>query len=194
MPYISIFVMIHPSVASGGRDMPRPYPNALSLSRRVLRALVALNLVAGALIAALFVMSLVVPSWLTTALGGRLSDGGATLVLGMRAIMLIGVAAVPLTHVVLSRLLAIVETVRDGDPFVAENAARLQRIAWSVLGLASLHVAVVSIATSVSTPGFPIDIKWRFDVSRWVTVLLLFVLARVFEHGTRMRDDLEGTV
>jgi hypothetical protein len=25
-------------------------------------------------------------------------------------------------------------------------------------------------------------------------VLLLFVLARVFDEGTRMRDDLEGTV
>ena len=173
---------------------PRPYPNALSLSRRVLRALVPLNLLAGALILALLVTSLVAPAWLTTALGGRLSDASQTLVLGMRAIMLIGLASVPLTHVVLSRLLAIVETVRDGDPFVAENAARLQRIAWSVLGLAVLHVGVMSIATSISTPSFPVDIKWRFETTRWVTVLLLFVLARVFEHGTRMREDLAGTV
>ena len=174
--------------------MTPPYPDALSLSRRVLHVLIALNLVAGVLILALFVMSLVAPSWLTTALGGRLSDGGAAILLGMRGIMLIGIAAVPLTHVVLSRLLAIVDTVRAGDPFVVENAARLQRIAWSVLGLTLLNVAVMSIATSISSPSFPIDIKWRFDVSRWVTVLLLFVLARVFEHGTRMRDDLEGTV
>jgi len=49
--------------------------------------------------------------------------------------MVIGIAGVPLMHVVLSRLLAIVETARDGDPFVSENAGRLQRIAWSVLGL-----------------------------------------------------------
>ena len=28
----------------------------------------------------------------------------------------------------------------------------------------------------------------------WLAVLLLFVLARVFNHGTRIRDDLEGTV
>ena len=174
--------------------MPGPYPNALALSHRVLRALIALNIAACVLILALFVVSLVAPGWLTTALGGRLSDGGATIVLGMRAIMLIGIAAVPLTHVVLTRLLAIVETVRVGDPFVAENAARLQRIAWSTLGLASLQVAVVSIARSVSTPSFPVGSKWQIDVSRWVTVLLLFVLARVFEHGTRMRDDLEGMV
>jgi hypothetical protein len=31
-------------------------------------------------------------------------------------------------------------------------------------------------------------------VTRWLAVLLLFVLARVFEQGTRMREDLAGTV
>ena len=174
--------------------MPPNYPNALSLSRKVLRTLVVLNLIAGALIFVLLVASLVAKAWVMTALGVRPTGENASLILGMRSIMLIGIASVPLTHVVFSRLLAIVETVRDGDPFVVENAARLQRIAWSVLGLELLHVAVVAVATSVSTDTTPIDIKWRFNVTRWVTVLLLFVLARVFEHGTRMRDDLEGTV
>jgi hypothetical protein len=174
--------------------MPRPYPNALSLSRRVLRALIALNLVAGALIGVLLVASLVAATWVATALGVRPASGNGVPIAGMRAIMAIGIAAVPLTHVVLSRLLAIVETVRAGDPFVAENAARLQRIAWSVFGLALMHVAVMAVATAVSRGGTPTGIEWRFDVGRWVTVLLLFVLARVFEHGTRMRDDLEGTV
>jgi hypothetical protein len=160
----------------------------------VLRALIAVNLVAGVLILALLVASLVATTWVMTALGLPPTSANGSLILGARSIMLIGIASVPLTHVVLSRLLAIVETVRAGDPFVAENAARLQRIAWSVLGLELLHVAVTSIAAAVSTDSTPIDIKWRLNVTRWLAVLLLFVLARVFEHGTRMRDDLEGTV
>jgi hypothetical protein len=173
--------------------MPRQDPHALSLSRTILRALIVLNILAGVLIFTLLVMSFVIKNWLMTGLGVP-TTGDASLVFAMRAIMLIGVAAIPLTHVVLSRLLAIVETVRDGDPFVLENAARLQRIAWSVLGLELMHVAVMTIAASVSTDTFPIDIKWRLNVARCVTVLLLFVLARVFEHGARMRDDLAGTV
>ena len=64
--------------------MPGPYPNALALSRRLLRALVALNLAAGAFVFVLFVMSLVAAGWLTTAPGGRLADASATLVLGTR--------------------------------------------------------------------------------------------------------------
>ena len=39
-----------------------------------------------------------------------------------------------------------VETVRDGDPFIATNAARLQLIAWSVLGLELMHLVVGLIA------------------------------------------------
>jgi hypothetical protein len=31
-------------------------------------------------------------------------------------------------------------------------------------------------------------------VTRWLAVLMLVVLARVFEQGARMREDLEGTV
>ena len=40
----------------------------------------------------------------------------------------------------------------------------------------------------------PLDVEWSFSLTRWLTVLLLFVRARVFEHGARMRDDLLGTV
>ena len=39
-----------------------------------------------------------------------------------------------------------------------------------------------------------LDLDWNFSLTRWLAVLLLFVLSRVFEQGARMRDDLEGTV
>jgi hypothetical protein len=112
----------------------------------------------------------------------------------MRLVMVIGIAAVPVTHVVLARLLAIVETVAGGDPFVTENAARLKAIAWAVLGLEVLHLAVGAVAAGVSTAQAPLDLGWGFSVTRWLAVLLLFVLARVFEQGSHMREDLAGTV
>jgi len=33
-----------------------------------------------------------------------------------------------------------------------------------------------------------------FDLTGWLAILLLFVLAQVFLEGTRIREDLEGTV
>lgn len=87
-----------------------------------------------------------------------------------------------------------VETVRDGNAFIPENAERLKRIAWCAFGLELLHAVVAAIAKAVSTRTVPIDIHWDLNVTRWLVVLLLFVLAQVYEQGTRMRQDLEGTV
>jgi hypothetical protein len=170
------------------------HPASLQLSRQVLTVLVKLNLLAGFLISALLVASLVAEGWVMYALGVRGRGDQSTLIFGMRAIMVIGILAVPVTNIILTRLLAMVDTVRTGDPFVAINANRLQTIAWSVLVLEVMHVIVGIVANRASTPSLPIDINWSFSVTRWLVVLLLFVLARVFDQGTRMREELEATV
>lgn len=174
--------------------MRSPYPDALPVTRRVLKILIRLNQLMGVAILALLVASLAAESFVMSALGVGPAVGNPGLIVVMRLIMVLGIAAVPVTHVVLTRLLAIVETVAGGDPFVTENAARLQGIAWAVLGLELLHLAVGAVAAGVSTAEAPLDLRWSFSVTRWLAVLLLFVLARVFEQGSRMREDLAGTV
>ena len=175
--------------------MPTPSnAGALGLSRAVLSALLKLNPVAATFILALLVTSLVAPEFLMRALGMGAEIGSASFLLGMRLVMVLGIVAVVVTQFVLVRLLAIVETVRAGDPFIVENAARLQQIAWAVLAGEVLHVLIVMIAANMATAATPIDIRWRMSITRWLVVLLLFVLARIFETGARMREDLEGTV
>lgn len=174
--------------------MTNSYPDPLALSRRVLRALIKLNLLMGALILALLIASLISEAWVMRALGARPPQGNWMLFVGMRLIMVIGLGAVPVAHFVLTRLLTIVETVSVGNPFVVANAARLQGIAWALLGLELMHFAVGAIAASVSTAAAPLNIGWGFSLTRWLAVLMLFVLARVFEQGARMREELEGTV
>jgi hypothetical protein len=169
-------------------------PTVLSAARRVLRVLIPVNVSLGVLILALLIASLIDERTVFTALGASASLGNRALTAGMRGIMIIGIVAVACAHRVLKRLLEIVETVRTDDPFASENAKRLKEIAWAVLGLEVLRAINALVAANVSTPATTIDIGWSLDFTRWLTVLLLFVLARVFEHGTRMRDDLEGTV
>jgi len=114
--------------------------------------------------------------------------------MGLRAIACLGLAAIPLNYVVLKRLLAIVETVRAGDPFVTTNASRLRAIAWALFALQLLSVVIGAIGKTVSTPAYPVDIDAGFSINGWLAVLLTFLLARVFAEGTLMREDLEGTV
>ena len=174
--------------------MSNPYPDTLALSSRVLRVLTKLNLLMGALIMALLIASLIAEAPVMRALGVRPDLFNSMLFIGMRLIMVIGICAVPIVHFILTRLLIIVDTVSTGNPFVAANAARLQAIAWALLALELTHYAVGAIAASVSSAGVPLNISWGFSLTRWLAVLLLFVLARVFEQGARMREELEGTV
>jgi hypothetical protein len=97
-------------------------------------------------------------------------------------------------YVVLSRLAAMVETVREGDPFVATNARRLRTIAWALVALQLLGFVIGTIAGRISTPAHPVDIDAGSSINGWLAVLLTFLLARVFAEGTRMREELEGTV
>jgi hypothetical protein len=59
-----------------------------------------------------------------------------------------------------------------------------------VLVLEVLRMIVIAITSAVWEPGR----LGSFSFAPWLAVLLLFVLARVFAEGTRMRGDLEGTV
>ena len=63
-----------------------------------------------------------------------------------------------------------------------------------VLGLQLLHVLVVTIGRTIATESTRIDFGSATSFTPWLTVLLLFVLARVFQQGARMYDDLAGTV
>ena len=171
--------------------MLQPNARALSVSHKVLRVLIALNWLFGAAILGMLIWTFVASGFVARALK---VDDSPHVLLGMRLIMVLGVVAAPITYAILSRLLWIVETVRAGDPFVTENASRLQTIAWSVLALEVGRLVVVGIANSVSTATRPIHIDWNLSITPWLAVLLLFVLARVFDHGARMREDLAGTV
>ena len=167
---------------------------ALRATSVTLHILIALNWIFGALIFALLAISFLAKEWTWGALGVGAVAGHEGVVAGMRAIMVIGIVGIPIAHVVLSRLLTIVESVRTGEPFTVDNAGRLRTIAWALLGLELLHVCVVAVASAVSTKEVPLRIHGNFDVSGWLAILLLFVLAQVFLQGTRMREDLRGTI
>ena len=166
---------------------------ALPIAHVVLRGLIVINWLFGI---ALVVLLLVMPNrqWIMEAFKLTPGPDSDRLIIAMQAMAWVGLASVPLNYAVLKRLLAIVETVRAGDPFLAANAQRLQVIAWLLLSVQVLSMIVGAIARTVSTTARPIDVDAGFSINGWLAVLLTFLLARVFAEGARMRDDLEGTV
>ena len=175
--------------------MPEPVsPSAaLPIAHIVLRILIILNWLMAAAILALLI-ALPNERWIMSAFKLSPSPDADRVIMGLRAVAVLGLVTIPLNYGILKRLLAMVETVRAGDPFVAANAERLRTIAWSLLALQLLSVVIGAIGKAVSTPTIPVHLDAGFSLNGWLAVLLTFLLARVFAEGTLMRDDLEGTV
>jgi hypothetical protein len=173
--------------------MPRHFSAALPIAYVVLRLLVILNWLVGAAILALL---LVIPheQWIMSALSLTPSPEAERIIMGLRLVAVLGLVTIPINYLILKRLLAMVDTVRVGDPFVGPNADRLRAIAWALLALQLIGLVIWMIGEVVSTPAHPVDLDAGLSTNGWLAVLLTFVLARVFAEGTQMRDDLEGTV
>lgn len=169
--------------------MPRPSDHALAVARPVILCLTALNFAYAAVLVGLFVFSFFIEGWPTRPLGDFASLH-PQIGNGLRAIVAIGVVGAFIVHTILARLRAMVDSVQAGDPFILDNARRLEAIAWSVLALEVLRLGVMAIAAIVWEPGR----LGGLSLAPWLAVLLLFVLSGVFAHGARLRADLEGTV
>jgi hypothetical protein len=94
-------------------------------------------------------------------------------------------------------LYRIVGTVGEGDPFIPENAQRLSAMGWTVVAVHVLAIPLVAIGAwiaELAKESDSIHFDSGIDLNGILLALILFILARVFREGTRMREELEGTV
>lgn len=123
---------------------------------------------------------------------------GYEAIAGIAAIMAVGLVIVAAAFQFLRKLKAIVDSVGLGSPFIPENAARLRHMGWLVVAVQVFLLACVPLAVWLSRvlpkDSDNVHVIFSLDFSWIITALLLFILARVFDHGTRLEEDVEGTV
>lgn len=170
------------------------HDRGLSIAGGVLRFGTALNYLFGAgfvvAIALSFVFGEVLARHLLTKYPGH---DIATTIAVMRVMAALGIIAVVAVHHIFRRLLAILATVRAGDPFVAQNADRLHQIGWALLVIQLLDLATGVIVVVLDRLGVD-HATWTPGFAGWIAVVMTFVLARVFRVGAAMRDDLAMTI
>jgi hypothetical protein len=165
----------------------------LNVVRRLLQILLVLNWVAVAGFISFAGFLILAPDYMAgqfTEDFGANADAARDALIGMMAVGI--VAAFPV-HLIFTRLIAMIDTVRVGQPFTAANADRLRHIAWGMLALQFIDIAFGWFAWRLGEATGEL-IGWQFSVTGWLAVLLLFVLARVFQQGAAMQDELEATV
>lgn len=103
----------------------------------------------------------------------------------------------------LKNLGGIIATVGEGDPFALQNAERLSRMGWLTVAGHVLAIVLGALAAWFMPYLVKLDgakghhnYDFGFDVGLGgiLLTLILFILARVFREGAKMREELEGTV
>jgi len=163
-------------------------------SRVVVRiALVVNRVFAGAVAAGLVLSWIFSGQFVGLLLPGTPAVELPSAAIGLRLLMVIGLAGALGTEIVLRELMRIIESAGAGDPFIAVNARRLQTMGWALLGLQLLDIPGALLGRFCPSLGSATpDVS--FSPGGWIAVLMVFVLSRVFAAGSAMKDELEGTV
>jgi hypothetical protein len=173
---------------------PTHQDRLIKTSRLVVNIAIIANRIFFGFVIALFLVSVILSTRFVPLLLQHTSAPDLpSALLGLRLVMLIGLAMAVATEILLRALAQIIATTRAGDPFIATNARRLQTIGWALLGLQLLAIPGALLDKFCPALGSAAP-DASFSPGGWLAVLMVFVLSRVFTAGSTMRDDLEGTV
>ncbi len=107
-----------------------------------------------------------------------------------------------LCYFTIDRLRKMLASVREGDPFNRTNGLRLRGMGIAIFviqilsGVLGALIGVIISLLGEAKDGEPITVAGEFglSLSGILLVLLLIILARIFDRGADMRDELEGTI
>ncbi|MEP2493439.1 MAG: DUF2975 domain-containing protein [Parasphingorhabdus sp.] len=130
------------------------------------------------------------------------APAGTEVVWMIAGIMMFAVVMLLLTLFSINRLRRIVDSVAEGNPFTRINGTRLRGMGVAVFAIQVVTFFGGVLATTILTTlgevkpdrDFHMSIDGGISVTGILLVLLLIILARVFDRGADMQDELEGTI
>lgn len=167
----------------------------LRVTRLLVYLIMGLVAMAGAVIAA---VSVILPFFWTDAVAelGKTNPGldPAALLPNMLSVFALGILVLGLIWTIMRKLLAVIASVEVGNPFVRANALRLKTIGWLMVGLQIVGVPLAIAAGKAADMFGESDTGLDISLNGILAILLVFILAGIFERGAEMREELEGTV
>jgi hypothetical protein len=124
--------------------------------------------------------------------------GGATWPVVVPALV-IGAVVLVGALVIVGRLRRLFDSFTSGEPFRRENATHL-RVIWITMLIMEVarYVLLAGTAAMFAAAGLPVgadaDFHLNIDVSTWMSIAVLIVLAEVFREGARMKEEQELTI
>jgi hypothetical protein len=100
---------------------------------------------------------------------------------------------------VLHQLRAVFRTLKDGQPFVPENAVRLRKIGWAVIIGETLRAALALLQNAYAANHFSVSsltfvVRPDYNALTVIGGFIILVIAEVFRAGTRLDEEQSLTV
>jgi Protein of unknown function (DUF2975) len=118
----------------------------------------------------------------------------ANILPSLLTVFALGIVALGLIWTIMRKLLSVVNSVEDGNPFIVANALRLKAIGWLMVALQLIGIPLAIVAGKTADLFGESDTGFNFSLNGILAILLVFILAGIFERGAEMREELEGTV
>lgn len=124
--------------------------------------------------------------------------GGATWPVVVPALM-IGAVVIVGGLVIVRRLGKLFDSFTSGEPFRRENATHLRYIWIAMLVIELARYALFALTgillAAFGTPeGTTAKFEADIDLTNWMAILVLIVLAEVFREGARLKEEQELTI
>ena len=167
----------------------------LRITRLLVYLIMGMIAFAGAVLA---LVSVVLPFYWTEALAEMTTANPgldpANLLPWLLVIFALGILVMGLIWTIMRKLLSIIDSVEDGNPFVTANAVRLKAIGWMMVAVQIVGLPLAVAAGEAADMFGESDTGFDFSLNGILAILLVFILAGIFERGAEMREELEGTV
>jgi Protein of unknown function (DUF2975) len=94
----------------------------------------------------------------------------------------------------INQLIKILDSVKQGNPFIMENSLSLSRIGYILIGMKILNFIEKEFLkfSSIKSDAELSYLDWL--PSSIITIIVVFILARVFKEGVRLNDEARLTV
>lgn len=125
-------------------------------------------------------------------------SGGATWPVVVPSLLIGGVVLVG-GLVIVGRLRELFDSFTSGEPFRRENASHLRVIWIAMLAIeVSRYLLLGLTSVLIAAFGTPDGTTARFDpnidLTNWMAIFVLIVLAEVFREGARLKEEQELTI
>jgi hypothetical protein len=153
---------------------------------------------AAAIVAAALFTAIVplIVFWRDTVVAKLVGHGApAETIWAIAALLLMSAVMAVLGFYFARHLYRIVGSVGEGEAFAPANAVRLRSMGWIAVAVHIVGIPMSILAKwveSATKGGAHLEVD--LPLAGLFLAMVLFILARVFREGTRMREDLEGTV